>query len=176
MTIKKYLNLVREANKLQTEMGKILVFAAHFDGRTYEDFLTSKIDSEDTQKAMNKASDFISRMHAIKPLKVEEIEIGGVPYYVDFEPASMTVAQWMDIEAISTEPDWTNRVLPAIAVCLTKEKGAEYTSSRAEQAKIIEDMPAELAMGLAAFFLTRSQGLEQSLMASISRVEAELAH
>lgn len=176
MTIKKYLGLVREAQKLQSEMAKILVFAAHFDGRSYAEFLTSQIDSEQTQAAMNKATDFINKMHTVKPLKAEEVEIGGVTYYVDFVPASMTVAQWMDIESISTVPEWMDRVLPAIAVCLTKEKGAEYTSSRAEQTKLIEDMPAELAMGLAAFFLTRSKGLEADLMTSIHKVEAELAH
>jgi hypothetical protein len=106
---------------------------------------------------------------------MDSVRIGDTLYWLDLKPETMTVAQWMDIETICEEPRPHARIIPLLAICLTTDPDAPYSSSRLHQAEAVAQMPVTQALSLASFFLTQWQACVEDTQHYIAGLQAMAA-
>lgn len=110
-------------------------------------------------KLRKDAADREAEVDGIDFANPDTIEHEGVIYTVPKDLAMETVyGQWEDmdvlLEGATTEPE----VMASICAVLLVEKGKEYEGFHKSQERF-ETLPARVAMGLVAFFLTTSERL-----------------
>lgn len=120
-------------------------------------------------KLRKDAADREAEVDGIDFANPDTIEHEGVTYTVPKDLAMETVyGQWEDmdvlLEGATTEPE----VMASICAVLLVEKGKEYEGFHKSQERF-ETLPARVAMGLVAFFLTTSERLKATIQQHTKR-------
>ncbi len=96
----------------------------------------------------------------------EFIEHEGVKYIVPKDLERESAAQWIDLNAALDKADTEPEVMANICGCMLVPEGQEYAGPLTEK---MHTLPVRTAMGLTAFFLSRSERLRTSIARSTKR-------
>ena len=96
----------------------------------------------------------------------EFIEHEGVKYIVPKDLERESAAQWIDLNAALDKADTEPEVMANICGCMLVPEGQEYAGPITDK---MHTLPVRTAMGITAFFLSRSERLRTSIDRSTKR-------
>lgn len=89
----------------------------------------------------------------------EFIEHEGVKYAVSQDLEQVPTGQWIDLSAALAKANTEPEIMQAVCEAMLVEEGKEYTPLKGK----FSTLPVRVAMGLMAFFLSRSERLRTSI-------------